>query len=187
MRSRIVPIAAVAAALLLAVPVLASHVAPEFTTKAESCGPLSPGTVELLVDATRLKAGQLVNGAFTVDLRLNGSIGNGSISFSDATLPVESVFVQGVTGGNLYAYASPVRADDGLVGPNGEPIKGVSFCYVTSEPGGTTGRAQPPATDTVPEADRSPIIPAALVGFGIALSALGLVLGVSLRPARRPR
>jgi hypothetical protein len=196
MHRRLLPLTAVAAGLVLAGPVLASHVQPQLVDGASSCGPLTPGTVELIVEVPQELAGTVADDDFSAAVTLDGAVGNGSVRFEDATLPVKAVFVAGVSGGNLYAYEEPVREDDGLVAPDGEPIAGVSFCYVTegdggerssaggeASPGGDTAgsdddQGQPPATETL-EPGPSPLGPAALVSAGIALLGLGLV---ALRP-----
>jgi hypothetical protein len=193
MHRRLLPLTAVAAGLVLAGPVLASHVQPQLVDGASSCGPLTPGTVELIVEVPQELAGTVTDDDFSAAVTLDGSVGNGSVRFEDATLPVKGVFVAGVSGGNLYAYEEPVREDEGLVAPDGEPIAGVSFCYVTegdgedaSAAGGgeaspssdTAGseddQAQPPATDTL-EPGPSPLGSVALVSGGISLVGLGLV------------
>jgi hypothetical protein len=197
MHRRLLPLTAVAAGLVLAGPVLASHVQPQLVDGGSSCGPLTPGTVELIVEVPQELAGTVADDDFSAAVTLDGAVGNGSVRFEDATLPVKAVFVAGVSGGNLYAYEEPVHEDDGLVAPDGEPIAGVSFCYVTEgaggerssagggegSPGGDTAgsdddQGQPPATDTL-EPGPSPLGAAALVSAGIALVGLGLL---ALRP-----
>ena len=176
--------------ILLAAPVLASHVQPEVVDGAESCGPLEPGTVELLV-AVPQDVGTITEDDFSVDVTLEGSVGNGSISFSNATAPISAALVAGTDGGNLYRYEEPVTADDGLVAPDGGPISDVSFCYVseaaatpgatdaspapTSDAAGDGGSATPeittPATDAIDPAAGNPM-GLVLIAFG-ALSLLG--------------
>ena len=107
--------------LLVAAPVLASHVQPEVVDGAESCGPLAAGTVELIV-ALPQDVGTIEEGDFTIDVTLDGSVGQGSISFEGASLPVKAAFVAGTDGGNLYTYEEPVTQDDGLGAPDGGPI-----------------------------------------------------------------
>ena len=191
--------------LLVAAPVLASHVQPEVVDGAESCGPLAAGTVELIV-ALPQDVGTIEEGDFTIDVTLDGSVGQGSISFEGASLPVKAAFVAGTDSGNLYTYEEPVTEDDGLVAPDGGPIKDVSFCYVGgadggggddgaaptdgSETGGETaggdegdGEATPPQTDTAPAPGRD--------ATGLVLMTLGGVslaggLWLLLGPGRRP-
>jgi hypothetical protein len=186
---------------LLAAPVLASHVTPEVVDGASSCGPLAPGTVELLVSVPQ-DVGEVVDGDFTVDVALDGNVGNGSISFSNASLPVAAAFVAGTGGGNLYRYEEPVTEDDGLVAPDGGPIADVSFCYVsaegeasataaasaeasaeaTSDTAGSTDGITTPATDAAPAREANP---AGLVLIVTGLLALAAGLGLALsRPAR---
>ncbi len=190
MSRRIGPIAAVAAMLLVAVPVIASHVQPEFTADAESCGTLTPGTVEFLVDASALGTQIPAQGRFRVDVQLSGGLDGGSVSFTGATLPIEAAFVAGTDGGNLYDYPEPVSADEGLVAPDGQPIVNVSFCYVVAEGDGEAnptdqvagvtgdpGETVPP-TDTVGQAavTGSPpplaVMVVLLIGFVVGLATL---------------
>jgi hypothetical protein len=192
MSRRIGSIAALAAALLLAVPVVASHVQPEFTRDAESCGTLTPGTVELLVDASDLGTAIPSQGQFRVDVLLTSGGPDGeSVSFSGATLPVEAAFVAGTDGGNFYDYPDPVRADEGLVAPNGQPIVNVSFCYIVAErdsdatpTGGVAGATgeNGGAGDTAPPTDTAaevagPGSPAPVIAVGVLL--IGLAVGVA--------
>jgi hypothetical protein len=180
--------------LLLAAPVLASHVQPEVVDGAEPCGPLEPGTVELLV-AVPQDVGTITEDDFSVDVTLEGSVGNGSISFSNATAPISAALVAGAEGGNLYRYEEPVTADDGLVAPDGGPIIDVSFCYVseaaapTSDAAGDGGSATPeittPATDAIDPAARNPM-GLVLIAFG-AISLLGAVALVLVPRVARPR
>jgi len=192
--------------LLVAVPVLASHVEPELVDGAESCGPLAPGTVELLV-ALPQDTGTVSEGDFTVDVTLDGSVAQGSISFSDASLPVAAAFVAGIDGGNLYTYEEPVTEDDGLVAPDGEPISNVSFCYVGVEDGGAgstpdatgspTGDAAgeggtdddditTPATDAAPATSGSgPAVALMVLGALSIGAAVWLRLASRALPARR--
>ena len=158
MRRSAAPLTALATGLLLVSPVLASHVAPQLVSGAASCGPLTPGTVELIAEVPIGLAGSLTDGDFSADISVDGAATDGSISFSNATLPVRSAFVAGVDGGNLYEYAEPVTEDDGLVAPDGQPISGVSLCYVAEgtveQPAASSSEAPPgaPATDTLPAA-----------------------------------
>ncbi len=190
---------------LLAAPVLASHVTPEVVDGAASCGPLAPGTVELLVSVPQ-DVGEVVDGDFTVDVALDGNVGNGSISFSNASLPVAAAFVAGTDGGNLYRYEEPVTEDDGLVAPDGGPIADVSFCYVSAEGEASAPAAESPeataegtndtagSTDsptdgiTTPATDTAPVgspNPAGLVLIVTGVLALAAGLGLALsRPAR---
>ena len=144
------PILALLVLLLAAGTVLASHVTPRVVDGATSCGPLTPGTVELLVDASDLPAGTVAEGDFEATVTLEGTIETGTVAFSDATLPVKSAFVAGAASGNLYEYEEPVTEDDGLVAPDGQPIVSVSFCYVTDDSDGGAAENTPPATDTAP-------------------------------------
>jgi hypothetical protein len=191
MSQRLGPIAAMVATLVVAVPVLASHVVPEFTRDAESCGTLSPGTVEFLVDASQLGPGIPSNRDFRVDVQLSGSLDGGSVSFSGATLPIEAAFVAGIDGGNLYDYPEPVTADDGLVAPNGQPIVKVSFCYVV---GGTTGAGAGPTdqagesvppTDTVAPGRVAASPPTPLVVAVLIVLAAGVAVATVARIQRR--
>src|SRR3954451_24368804 len=134
------PILAFLVLLVAAGTVLASSVTPRVVDGSTSCGPLTPGTVELLVDASDLPAGAGSEGDFTATVTLEGTVETGSVGFTDASLPVKSAFVAGADSGNLYEYPDPVTQDDGLVAPDGQPIVNVSFCYVTSDSGG--GAAQ---------------------------------------------
>lgn len=185
--------------LLVVGPVVASHVAPRLVSGASSCGPLSPGTVELVVQVPE-GGGTVSDDVFSADLALEGALTDGSISFTNASLPVEAVFVAGTTGGNLYDYPEPVRADDGLVAPNGEPITDVSFCYVEGDAasgggGGSDAGASPetsdaagggtttPPTDTLAE-PASPVVAVGLVAFGFGLALTGVALAAHRRPAR---
>jgi hypothetical protein len=186
------PILAFLVLLLAAGTVLASHVTPRVVDGATSCGPLTPGTVELLVDATDLPAGAVSDGDFSATVTLEGTIETGTVAFQDATLPVKSAFVAGATSGNLYEYEEPVTADDGLVAPDGQPIVNVSFCYVTDDTGGgaaeeTAGGGTPPATDTAPAAGTA--TPAsgsvALVALGVVALAAGMLLFARQRLAVR--
>ena len=68
------PILALVVLLLAAGTVLASHVAPRLVDGSTSCGPLTPGTVELLVDASDLPAGTVSEGDFTATVTLEGTI-----------------------------------------------------------------------------------------------------------------
>jgi hypothetical protein len=186
-------ITAFLASLLVAVPVLASHVAPEFTRDAESCGILTPGTVELLVDASELEGNVPSSGEFQVNVQLSGALEGGSISFSGATLPVESAFVAGLDGGNLYDYPEPVRSDEGLVAPDGQPITSVSFCYIVAadrtqgETGGVKGATGAPGTtpptDSV-EGTRSPD-PQLPIVLAVVLLLTALAIIAATRLARR--
>ncbi len=151
MSRRLTPIAAVIGGLMLAVPALASHVQPQFVSGAASCGPLEPGTVELIVEVPQELAGTIGDDDFSAEVSLDGSVGNGSVTFQNATLPVKAVFVAGTDGGNLYAYEEPVTEDDGLVAPDGQPISGVSFCYVTEADAGASPSAA--ATEASPSGD----------------------------------
>ena len=188
------PILALLVLLLAAGTVLANHVTPRVVDGATSCGPLTPGTVELLVDATDLPAGAVSDGDFSASVSLEGTIETGTVGFSDATLPVKSAFVAGADSGNLYEYEEPVTADDGLVAPDGQPIVNVSFCYVTDDSGdgaAEEGAGTPPATDTAPAAGTAD--PAsrsfALVAVGLVSLAAGALLfarrRLALRVARR--
>jgi hypothetical protein len=187
--------------MLVAVPVLASHVTPEVVDEAESCAPLAPGTAELVVQVPQ-DVGTLVDGDFTVDIELEGNVGEGSISFSNATLPVAAAFIAGTDGGNLYTYDEPVTEDDGLVAPDDSPIKDVSLCYVSdntaaSEAPAATGEASPeasvggetasptaPPTDTVPATVSNTTSLVLLVVGAIALLA---ALGLGVRAPGRVR
>jgi hypothetical protein len=178
------PILALVVLLLAAGTVLASHVTPRVVDGATSCGPLTPGTVELLVDASDLPAGAVSEGDFEATVTLEGTIETGTLAFEDATLPVKSAFVAGATSGNLYEYEEPVTEDDGLVAPDGQPILSVSFCYITDDSGGA---ATPPATDTAPAPTTA--APAAgsvaLVASGILALAAGMLLFARQQLARR--
>ena len=147
------PILALLVLLLAAGTVLANHVTPRVVDGATSCGPLTPGTVELLVDATDLPAGAVSDGDFSETVSLEGTIETGTVGFSDATLPVKSAFVAGADSGNLYEYEEPVTEDDGLVAPDGQPIVSVSFCYVTDDTSG--GAAEETAGGVPSPADSS--------------------------------
>lgn len=181
------------ALLMVVIPTIASHVQPTFTDDAESCGILTPGTVEFLVDASQLGSGIPSSGQFRVEVQLSGSLDGGSVSFMGATLPVEAAFVAGTSGGHLYDYPEPVRADDGLVAPNGQPITNVSFCYVVADAGasptdgtaggtGGQGRTAPP-TDTVAPAGSPPHRPNDMIVIGLLLIGAGVWLGA--RTSRR--
>jgi hypothetical protein len=190
MSRRLGPVAALVATLALAIPVIASHVLPQFTREAESCGILTPGSVEFLVDASHLGPGIPSSGEFRVDVQLAGGLDGGSVSFSGATLPIEAAFVAGTDGGNLYDYPEPVRADDGLVAPNGQPIVNVSFCYVVggdAQAGATDAPSETiPPTDTAAPATATVDRPTPLViGLFIAVSALvALATLARLKPTR---
>jgi hypothetical protein len=185
---------ALGALLVIALPVLASVVKPKVVDSATSCGPLTPGTVELLVDASSLPAGTVSKGDFTADVTLEGTIETGSVAFRDASLPVKSAFVAGATSGNLYEYPDPVRSDEGLVAPDGQPIVSVSFCYVT---GGGSGDAAakdsgnggtPPTTDTapLPAGSTPPSTSLLLVVLGTGcLAAAALLIAMRKRSTRR--
>ena len=193
------PILALLVLLLAAGTVLASHVTPRVVDGSTSCGPLTPGTVELLVDATDLPAGAVSEGDFEAVVTLEGTIETGTVAFRNATLPVQSAFVAGAASGNLYEYEEPVTEDDGLVAPDGQPIVSVSFCYVTDDSGDAAGEGTPPATDTAPgpataePASRS----LALVTLGLVALAAGTLLFArgrlavrvarKIEDARRPR
>lgn len=199
MRRSLASLALVIGGLLVAVPVLASQVAPKFVSGAESCAPLTPGTVELVVEVPQ-GVGTATKDNFSVDVNLSGSVGNGSVNFSNATLPIKSAFVAGQAGGNLYAYTQPVKADTGLVAPNGEPIRRVSFCYVTASgssgasakpagggasskaTGGVHGATSAPQTDTESTTRPAPVGWIVLLVTGLALFSSGLLL--ALLPAR---
>lgn len=217
MHRRLIPLAAALGGLLIAVPVLASHVQPQFVSRAASCGPLEPGTVELIVEVPQGLGGTVTDEDFTAAVTLDGSVGNGSVQFQDATLPVKAVFIAGTEGGNLYAYEEPVTEDDGLVAPDGQPISGVSFCYVSSA--GASGSAAPSegaaeasasadvagasegagASDgggaseepnppaTDTEAVASPLGSVVLVAVGLGLLSIGLVLSLPKRAPVRVR
>jgi hypothetical protein len=189
------PLLAVLALLALVAPVLASSVTPKVVDSADSCGPLTPGTVEFLVDASNLVDGTVSKGKFEATIDLVGTIETGSISFSNASLPVKAAFVAGADSGNLYEYPKPVTADDGLVAPEHQPITSVSFCYVTNDSSGSGGdtagggsNAGPtaPGTDTVavtPAAEPSgPIVLVAFAAFAILMTALLTVLIGRLHP-----
>jgi hypothetical protein len=180
MRRPAATLGAIATGLLLVAPVFASHVAPEVVSGAESCGPLAPGTVELIAEVPAGLAGSLTDDAFSADISLDGAATDGSISFSNATLPVRAAFVAGVDGGNLYNYAEPVTEDDGLVAPDGQPISGLSLCYVAEGTVGesaapSTGGGEAPAASGVPATDT--VAPAATGGPGGAAVAVTLILG----------
>jgi hypothetical protein len=125
--------------LALAGPVLASHVTPREVGGESSCGPLSPGTVEFVVDASAIPDRTLSQGEFEVTVDLVGTVETGSVDFNDASLPVRAAFVAGADSGNLYEYPDPVRQDDGLTAPDGQPITSVSFCYVEGNGGNGAG------------------------------------------------
>ena len=187
------PILALFVLLVAAGTVLASHVAPKLVDGSTSCGPLTPGTVELVVDASDLPAGAVSDGDFSATVTLEGTIETGTVAFRDASLPVKSAFVAGATSGNLYEYDEPVTEDDGLVAPDGQPIVNVSFCYVTDDSGGgaaeESGGGTPPATDTGPAAATA--APAsgslALVALGIVALAAGMLLFARQQLAVRRR
>ena len=185
-RSPILALLALLVLLLAAGTVLASHVTPRVVDGSTSCGPLTPGTVELLVDASDLPAGAVSEGDFEAVVTLEGTIETGTVAFRNATLPVKSAFVAGAASGNLYEYEEPVTEDDGLVAPDGQPIVSVSFCYVTDSEEGA-GDATPPATDTAPApataepASRS----LALVSLGLVALAAGALLFARGRLAAR--
>lgn len=181
---------AVVATLVLALPVLASHVQPRVVDGAESCGPLSPGTVELLVDATALDDGAVAQGDFEAEVSLEGTVETGTVAFRNATLPVRSALVAGATSSNYYEYEEPVTEDDGLVAPDGQPIVSVSFCYLTDDGGQANGDAQetdgdrtPPRTDAAQPAasGRTPGLPLVVAGLG-ALAAAALLAARPSRP-----
>lgn len=181
------PLLAMIAMLVLAVPVLASHVTPEVVDDAESCGPLTPGTVELLVDAGELVDGAVSDSDFQATVDLVGTLETGSVDFSNASLPVRAAFVAGIDGGNLYEYLEPVTADDGLVAPDGQPIRSVSFCYVYD--GAAGGEATPPATDTeaiASAAGPSPTAVALTVTGLICLAAAAVVVGSARHAEQAP-
>src|SRR4051812_38384130 len=135
-RSR-APFLALVALFIAAGTVLANHVAPKLVDGSTSCAPLTPGTVELVVDASSLPAGVVTKGDFEANVSLEGTVETGTVAFRDASLPVKSAFVAGATSGNLYEYETPVREDDGLVAPDGQPIVAVSFCYIVNDSGGS--------------------------------------------------
>jgi hypothetical protein len=183
--------------LALAAPVLASHVTPREVGGESSCGPLSPGTVEFVVDASAIPGGTLSQGDFEVTVDLVGTVETGAVDFSDASLPVRAAFVAGTESGNLYEYPDPVRQDDGLTAPDGQPITSVSFCYVEGDDEGAgTGNAgndregrTAPATDTAGPAGRSDGpglgLPLVLAGLGcLAVAALLVQPAVSRRLVR---
>jgi hypothetical protein len=195
MRHRLPPLAAIVVGLLLAAPVLASHVQPQVVSEATSCAPLVPGTIELLVEVPQGLTDTVTDGDFTVDVNLAGGLGNGTVSFDDATLPVKAAFVAGVDSGHLYVYEEPVRADDGLTAPDGQRITAVSLCYVTESAGGGDGGASEAPSDTggggeggggtAPPSDmaaeavappRAGLLPTLMVAVGLGLVATGLVL-----------
>ena len=186
------PLLALAAFLALAAPVLASHVTPRIVDDADSCGPLTPGTVELVVDAGSL-AGDVSDGDFEATVDIVGSLETGSITFSNASLPVRAAFVAGLDSGNLYEYPEPVTEDDGLTAPGGQPIQSVSFCYVYDGDAGNAGGGEatdaPPATDTEPMSSASGPSATALaltVTGLICLAAAGVVLMSARRAVRVP-
>src|SRR5947208_1651082 len=126
---------ALVALLLAAGTVLASSVTPRQVDGSSSCGPLTPGTVELLVDATDLPAASVGHGDFTASVSLEGTIETGTVAFRNASLPVKSAFVAGATSGNLYVYPKPVRHDEGLAAPDGQPTLPVAFGHLLDRVG----------------------------------------------------
>jgi hypothetical protein len=189
------PFLAVLALMAIVGPVLASSVTPKVVDSAQSCGPLTPGTVEFLVDAGSLADGTVSKGNFEATIDVVGTVETGSISFSDASLPVKAAFVAGVDSGNLYEYPKPVTADNDLVAPDGQPITSVSFCYVTGSGGDTAGgesTAAPtaPGTDTVATAPATePSGPGPVIGlalFGMLVAAVFTVVLGRLHPAPWP-
>jgi hypothetical protein len=191
------PVLALVTLLLAAGTVLASSVTPREVDGASSCGPLTPGTVELLVDATDLPAASVGDGDFTASVSLEGTIETGTVAFRDASLPVKSAFVAGATSGNLYEYPKPVRHDEGLAAPDGQPIVSVSFCYIVDDGGGGGGGGtdatganggNAPETDAAPAAPITTSAPSPgglLVGFAVALLASGALLWARERRGTR--
>ena len=194
-------LAACLLALLVATPVLASHVTPEVVDGSQSCGPLSPGTVELVVEVPQ-GVGAIEDGDFTVDVALDGNVGNGALTFSNASLPVAAALVAGAQSGNLYRYEEPVTEDDGLVAPDGQPILDVSFCYVaagdgsgegdsgegdssgtpTGDAAGDAASDTPPQTDTAPPGDRTGASKLLLLlGAALLTGVIGLELAARQR------
>ena len=182
------PILALVALFVVAGTVLASHVTPRVVDDSTSCAPLTPGTVELLVDASDLPAGAISEGDFEANVTLEGTIETGTVAFRNATLPVKSAMVAGADSGNLYEYEEPVTEDDGLVAPDGQPIVSVSFCYLTDDDEGGAAEESggtPPATDTAASAPTaSPASGSlALVALGVVILLVGMLLFVRQRRA----
>src|SRR3712207_4623132 len=101
MRRYVVAAATLTMLLLTALPVLATHIQPRAVTGDQSCGMLTPGTVEFKVNLADITGAELGTDPFKVTLVHNAA--NGTIDFNGASLPVMGAYVQGETGGNLYA------------------------------------------------------------------------------------
>jgi hypothetical protein len=172
------PLLALVALCLLAVPVLANHVTPELVGGEESCGPLSPGTVEFVVPVADITDAPLGDDAFQISMQL-ATDGSNALSFSGATIPVSSAFVRGATSGNLYSYDEAVAEDTGLIAPDGVAITDISVCYVAA--GAASPDASPSADGTPPATDTEAVNDSAsgsmmLVVGGILATGVGLAL-----------
>ncbi len=193
-------LAALGANLLIVIPVLAAQVAPRLVSAAQGCGVLTPGTLELVIGVGDL-TGTVTRNNFSVDVTNS----NGSVSFSNASAPVRAALVTGAGDGNYYDYdGTPVRADSGLVAPEGQAITKVSLCYVqeasasgagasaSTSTGGaaasSTGGSSASSGSTLPPTDTdNHVTPApdrgiALVVAGVLLAGAGVALAV--RPRR---
>lgn len=130
-------------------PARAAHIPPNgpevpaiFTPGNQTCGTLTPGSVEFKVDNPA--DGTFTSGTTTVTIDVRqtsaGTVFDWT-SFSGGT--VQSIFVKGGPDGNLYDYAGNgvvVSHDDGLHSPlndnNGRwyGLSHISFCYIPGAP-----------------------------------------------------
>ena len=172
------PLLAIVAICLVAVPVLANHVTPQLVGGEESCGPLSPGTVEFIVPVADITDTPLGDEAFQISMQL-ATDGSNTVSFSGASFPIGSAFVRGATSGNLYTYDEPITEDTGLTAPDGVVITDVSVCYVAA--GAASPDASPSPNGTPPQTDTAAVGDSAsgsvlLVIGGILTAGVGLAL-----------
>lgn len=118
-RTVLLPLAVLLLLAILAMQVRTVHgdPPPPVYVDADSCSQLAPGGVswhEFRIDDP--VAGAYSNGLLTVDLDFQGT--NGQAEFGWQTnVPIDAVYAAGGPGGNLYQYAPPETADDGLHTP----------------------------------------------------------------------
>jgi hypothetical protein len=149
-----VAITAVTVALVVAATAFGTHVTPTFTAGNPTCSDLSPGTTELKVEP--VADGTFSDGTLTVTIDVRNTA-DGQVFDWTSNIGVDSVFVKGGPGGNLYVYDPESTGDTGLhapVNPNNDKFFGlshVSFCYDAEPPTTTTTTTDPKTTTTDPK------------------------------------
>jgi hypothetical protein len=112
-------------------------VQPEEKSGNPTCAELSPGTTELTINAPG--DGTFSDGTLTVTLDVRDTAA-GPVFDWTSNIGIDSIFVKGGPGGNLYVYDPEATGDSGLHAPlNPENntffgLSHISFCYDVEPP-----------------------------------------------------